>query len=346
MNPFVNEFPIYESLANGNAVIMIYDLFILLLFLFELFLFYNKERIIEDVKLNQTKKIKPFRRFLVKLSVNYEYQGILMVTGVLLVISLVVVSSHHRILVSELFGILGSFALFIIIVFLVQHLFMKIDQFQDIVVSRFVDLIFYLVLGHYFVLFANFISPPSLPLGLIGLSFALMLCFSVMIRAIANPSLIRSSVSKRRKYHETASILKGMLVLVVSEMSILYLMVYNCFKIDPNFYAANSDRALDAFDMLYYMVISFATIGYGDIHPVRFNGMIYGELVAMVIGLASMFSTACFVGAVVSGAAQMSWNQGLEAKDQDHDNSSDRNLHNERKSMITVVREKLKNKEL
>ena len=37
MNPFVNEFPIYESLANGNAVIMIYDLFILLLFLFELF---------------------------------------------------------------------------------------------------------------------------------------------------------------------------------------------------------------------------------------------------------------------------------------------------------------------
>ena len=44
-----------------------------------------------------------------------------------------------------------------------------------------------------------------------------------------------------------------------------------------------------------YMVITFATVGYGDIHPVRFNGMIYGELVAMVIGLTSMFSTACFV---------------------------------------------------
>lgn len=304
MNPFVNEIPVYETLANGNAIIIIYDLFILLLFLFELFLFYNKERIISEVKQNKTKKIKPVRRFLVKLIVNYEYQGILMVTGVLLVISLLVVSLHHRILFSELIGILGSFAVFIIIVFLVQHLFMKIDQFQDIIVSRFMDLIFYLVLGHYFVLFANFITPPSLPLGLLGLSFALMLCFSVMIRAIANPTLIRSSVSKRRKYHETASILKGMLVLVVSEMSILYLMVYNCFKINPGFYVANSNRALDAFDMLYYMVISFATIGYGDIHPVRFNGIIYGELVAMVIGLASMFSTACFVGAVVAGAAR------------------------------------------
>lgn len=344
MNPFVNEFPMYETLANGNAIIMIYDLFILLLFLFELFLFYNKERVIEAVKLNQTKKIKPLRRFLVKLIINYEYQGILMVTGVLLFISLVVVSSHHRILLSELIGVLGSFAVFIIVVFLVQHLFMKIDQFQDIVVSRFVDLIFYLVLGHYFVLFANFISPPSLPLGLVGLSFALILCFSVMIRAIANPSIIRSSVSKRRKYHETASILKGMLVLVVSEMSILYLMVYNCFKINPNFYVANSNRALDAFDMLYYMVVTFATIGYGDIHPVRFNGIIYGELVAMVIGLASMFSTACFVGAVVAGAAQMSWNQDLESGKQD--DSSGQSGYSENKSMITMVREKLKNKEL
>ena len=50
-------------------------------------------------------------------------------------------------------------------------------------------------------------------------------------------------------------------------------------------------------------------------------------------------------GAVVAGAAQMSWNQGLEAKDQDHDNFADQNQHNERKSMITVVWEKLKNKE-
>lgn len=346
MNPLVNKFPVYEDLANGNTIIIIYDLFILLLFLFEVFLFYNKKRIVEDVKNNKTKKIKPFRRFLVKLMVNYEYQGILMVTGVLLVISLGVVSLHHTILVRELVGILGSFGFFIVIVFLVQHLFMKIDQFQDIIVSRFVDLIFYLILGHYFVLFANFISPPDLPLGLIGLSFALFLCFAVMIRAIANPSLIRSSVSKRRKYHETASILKGMLVLVVSEMSILYLMVYNCFKVNPNFYVSSSDRALDAFDMLYYMVISFATIGYGDIHPVRIGGSIYGELVAMVIGLTSMFSTACFVGAVVAGAAQMSWNQAAASNQDDEDDGSGQGAFNTPKSMITVIREKLKNKEL
>ncbi len=348
MNQIANKFPVYSTLANGNTIIIIYDLFILLLLGFELFLFYNKERYIKAVKLHQKQKIKPFRRFLVKLVVSYEYQGILMVTGILLVISLAVVSSHHKILANELIGIFGSFVVFIIFVFLVQRIFLKMDQFQNNLVSRYVDIIFYLMLGHYFVLFADFISPPSLPLGLIGLFFALFLCFSVMIRAIANPALIRSTVSKKRKYYESTSILKGMLVLVICEVGIMYLMVYNCFKINPDFYMSSLNRSLDAFDMLYYLVVSFSTIGYGDIHPVRIDGLFYSELIAMVIGLASMFSTACFVGAVVAGAAQMGMNQDLENnQDIDQEVQLDFDARSDgQKNILAMVREKLKNKEL
>jgi hypothetical protein len=343
MNPIINEFPDYTNLANGNTIIIIYDLFIVALFIFELFLFNNKERFIEMLVRNKNQKIKPFRRLLIKLAVNYESQAVLIVTSILLVISISVVSNHHRILSTELLGIFGSFAVFLIMVFLVRHLFMKIDQFQNNIVSRFVDLIFYLMLGHYFVLYADFISPPNLPLGLLGLFFALYLCYSLMIRAIANPNLIRSSVSKRRKYQDTTSILKGMLVLVSCEMGIMYLMVYNCFKIDPGFYNSSSSRSVDAFDMLYYLVVSFATIGYGDIHPVRLDGMIYSELVAMVIGLGSMFSTACFVGAVVAGAAQMGWNQDTtKTCDEISGQSDDR----EEQTPVDLIREKLKNKEL
>ncbi|KNZ41052.1 potassium channel family protein [Acetobacterium bakii] len=337
MGEIINEFPSYQNLANGNTIIIFYDCFILLLFIFELFLFYNKDRYAKEIKLHEKQKIKPLRRFFVKIAVAYQYQGVLTVTAILLVISLLVVSSHHRILLSELITIFGSFIVFLIIVFLVQRLFMRLDQFQDDIVSRYVDLIYYIILGHWFVLYADFISPPSLPLGLVGLAFALFLCFSVMIRAIANPSSIRSSVSKRRKYQETASILKGMIVLVFSELGILYLMVYNCFKISPDFYLTSASRTLDAFDMFYYLIISFATIGYGDIHPVRLDGMIYSELVAMIIGLASMFSTAIFVGAVVGGAAQMSRNQNEEG-------SEDKDT--EELEMFPVIREKLKNRDI
>lgn len=337
MEQIANEFPVYQNLANGNTIIILYDCFILLLFIFELFLFYNKDRYAKELKAHGKQKITPLRRFLIKIAMSYQYQGVLTVTGILLVISLMVVSSHHQMLLSEFIAIFASFAVFLIIVFLVRRLFMRLDQFQDDIVSRYVDLIYYLMLGHWFVLYADFISPPSLPLGLIGLSFSLFLCFSVMIRAIANPSSIRSSVSKRRKYQETASILKGMLVLIFSELGIMYLMVYNCFKINPDFYLTSNSRILDAFDMFYYLIISFATIGYGDIHPARLDGMIYSELVAMIIGLASMFSTACFVGAVVGGAAQMSRNQNEES-------SADKD--SEELEMFPSIREKLKNKDI
>jgi hypothetical protein len=343
MDQIMNGFSVQENLANGNTIIVIYDLFIFFLFLFELFLFYNKDLYFQALKQQHNKKIGPVRRFLVKLAVSYQYQGILTVTAILLIISLAVVSSQHLLLFRELLGIIFSFTVFVGVVFCIQHFFLKLDQFQDNVVSRYVSIIYYLILGHCFVLFADFISPPGLPVGLIGLGFALILCFSLMIRAIANPNLLRSAVSKRNKYQDTAAILKGMLALVVSELVILYLMVYNCFKINPDFYAANFGRSLDAFDMFYYLIMTFATVGYGDLYPVRVNGMIYSELVAIIIGLASLFSTACFVGAVVAGAAQMGWSQNdkAEAAESAEDETAD-----DKETLIAVIRKKLKNKDI
>lgn len=225
--------------------------------------------------------------------------------GLLFVISLAVVNNYHLITINELMGIGTTFILFIAIIFLAQKLLLRADHFQDNVVSRYVDLILYIILGHWFVLAANFIEPPTLPLGLVGLGFALLLTFSVMVQAIANPLSIRRSVSKRQKYQETASILKGMLLLIFCELLILFLMVYNCFSSNPGFYFSSIDRFLDSFDMVYYLIVTFATIGYGDIYPVRVNGQIYSELVAIIIAISSMFSTACFVAAVVAGAGNM-----------------------------------------
>jgi len=319
----VNEFPVYQTLANGNTIIIMYDCFIFFLFVLELFLYVNREHFHQDLNEYEIKKMRPFRKFLGKMAISYDRHGLMTVTGVLLGISLLVVSRHHVIRASEFIGILVSFLIFIVVVYFIHRTFMRLDRFQDDIVSRYVDLIYYIILGHYFVLFADFISPPSLPLGLIGLGFALMLCFTVMLRAIANPTVIRSTVSKRKKNQDSASIIKGMLALIVSELWLLYLMVYNCDKINPEFYASSGDRVLDAFDLLYYTCTSFATIGYGDIHPVRLEGLPYSELVAIVIGLASMFSTACFVGAVIAGAAGVVGNSKIEMNESESSEKSE-----------------------
>ncbi len=289
-----------QKLVDGNLIIIVYDLFILCLFLLELFLYKNQDRYQKQA--NKKKKIGPIRLFLLKLATNYQRRGVLTVTGILFIISLLVINNHRLVTLVELVRITISFIIFILMIVLAQKLLIQKDRFQDDIVSRYVNLILYIILGHWFVLVSTFIESPTLPLGLIGLGFALILTFSVMVQAIANPSSIRSSVSKRRRYQETASILKGMLLLIFCELTILYLMIYNCFITDPDFYFSSINRVLDAFDMFYYLIVSFATIGYGDIHPMRFDGQIYSEMVGIIIGLSSMFSTACFVAAVVAGA--------------------------------------------
>lgn len=289
-----------QNLANGNIIIIVYDLFILSLFALELFHYNNQDRF--DINGKPKKKTGPIRLFFLKLARSYQHNGVLTVTGLLFIISLIVVNIHHLISLMEIIGISITFIGFIAIIFLWQKVLMRLDRFQDDIVSRFVDIVLYIILGHGFVLVANFITPPTLPIGFIGLGFALILTFSVMVRAIANPLSIRSSISKHKLNQDTTGILKGMLVLIFCELAILYLMIYNCFLSNPDFYYSSIDRILDGFDMLYYLIVTFATIGYGDIHPVRFNGQIYSELVAIVIGLSSMFSTACFVAAVVAGA--------------------------------------------
>ncbi|MEG0378917.1 MAG: ion channel, partial [Eubacterium sp.] len=186
--------------------------------------------------------------------------------------------------------------------YFVQKIFVGLDQFKDAMVSRYVDVIFYILLGHYFVYFSPFVSKPDLFLTFVGLMFALLLCFAVMVRAIINPNILMKPTVERRKNKESYGIIKGMGALMGCELGVLYLMIFSCFKTSPEFYNHAGNRVLDVFDLLYYLFVSFSTIGYGDIYPVRFEGMFYSQFTAIVISITSIFSTACFVGAVVSGA--------------------------------------------
>lgn len=300
-----------QTLVSGNLIIIIFDLIMLGLFWLELFLYKNQDYY--QKKVNKKKKFSLVRFLLLTLATSYKHRGLLTVSGIFLVISGIVIINYHLIIPAELIKISISFIIFVLLIFLARKRLIRKDHFQDDMVSRYVDLVLYIILGHWFVLISTFIEAPTLPLGFLGLGFALILTFSVMVQAIANPSSIRSSVSKRRRYQKTASILKGMLLLISCELMILYLMVYNCYIISPDFYYSSINRLLDAFDMFYYLIVSFATMGYGDIHPIRFNGQIYSELVGIVIGLSSMFSTACFVAAVVAGAASIGQEQKKDA---------------------------------
>ncbi|MEG0310509.1 MAG: ion channel [Eubacterium sp.] len=314
MDNVVNELTINQTLANGDTIIFFYDIFVLLLFFFELFLYINNERFEKNIEKITSEKIKPIRRFILKLTKYYDKHGLITVNTLLLVISIIVISSNHALTIQDIIGIIASFLSFFLIMYFVQKLFVGLDSFKDAMVSRYVDVIFYILLGHYFVYFSPFVSKPDLFLTFIGLMFALLLCFTVMIRAIINPNILMKPTQEFRKNRESLGIIKGMGALMGCEISVLYLMIFSCFKTDPSFYIHAGDRALDALDLLYYLFVSFSTIGYGDIYPVRFEGMFYSQFTAIVISITSIFSTACFVGAVVAGAYNISHDNRVEAK--------------------------------
>lgn len=304
MNNVVNDLTVYQTLANGNTILFFYDLFVLCLFIFEVFLYINREHFKALLEKNKEegKRIKPVRRFLLKLTRYYDNHGLITVTGLLLLISIIVISMSHTIAAAELLGLVVSFVVFFLVMYFVQKLFVGLDQFKDDMVSRYVDVIFYLILGHTFVYFATFISKPDLLLTFVGLLFALFLCFSVMIRAIINPNILMKPTHERRRNREAYGIIKGMGALMLCELAILYLLVYSCWETNPFFYHHINERALDVWDLLYYLFVSFSTIGYGDIVPIRAEGMFYSQFTAIVISVTSIFSTACFIGSIISGA--------------------------------------------
>lgn len=124
-----------------------------------------------------------------------------------------------------------------------------------------------------------------------------------MVRAIINPMvLVRPSRFKKKK-KDALGILKGMGVLMVCVLTILYLMVFSCWSNNPGYYISTSGQPIDALDLIYYLFVAFSTIGFGDIVPVRADGLFYSRLVAITIAIASIFTTACFVGSVVAGAS-------------------------------------------
>ncbi|MEG0378918.1 MAG: ion transport channel, partial [Eubacterium sp.] len=75
MNTVVNELTVDQTLANGNMILFIYDIFVLCLFFFELFLYINNERFKAEISQISIKKIKPIRRYLLKLTRYYDKHG-------------------------------------------------------------------------------------------------------------------------------------------------------------------------------------------------------------------------------------------------------------------------------
>lgn len=310
----ISDITVTQKLINGNTVLIVYYVLIFALFVFELFLYYNSV----TFKPDDEKKTVPggkLRRYFFRLYLHYREHGYMTINLILFITCMIMIFVNGHVDPREIVAIGASILIFSIIVRIVIRIFIGKNSYENESVARYINIIFYLLLGIYFCYFASFVSRPNLFLTYMGLLAALYLCFSVMLRAIFNPSILQKTTNDRLLYKEAYGILKGMFAILFCVILVLYMMVYSCWVTNPAFFTTSTDRVLDAWDMLFYTLSDFGT-GTGDVIAMRPDGSYYAEFAVTVISLSSMFTTACFVGAVISSANTIARNTRRQYKQQ------------------------------
>lgn len=155
-----------------------------------------------------------------------------------------------------------------------------------------VDLILsYFLLSMYFTILLVFPRQfeESYIIGLIGVVICYVLNLKVLIKVIKNPQHIRNRNQEKVSFSGIAIV-----SVIILSMIILNLFLAVCFinYIGPNMYSGNENN----FDLFYYTIITFTTVGYGDIVPVS----IIAKVMSIIISSTSVICITIFLSSVLS----------------------------------------------
>lgn len=295
LNRIINRFTTVQRVVDGNQVLWFYYGLILVFFLFDIFFRAHVHKMAKNGNLNVEDGLVRFFKI-------YTKHGFILVNIILYIFSIILTIANEGFNFDFLITVTLSLVIFTLLMKLLLAIFVNEDSYKNAMFYRSLNIVCYMILGNYFVFFVPFIKYPHLITAFTGLMVGLAFCFYIMIQAIFNPEILRENDDNNEKYAEAFGILKGMLAVLVCILLLEYMMVYATFRVHPELYQTGEGRILNGWDMLYFLIISFTTIGYGDVYPVRMGGMFYAEYASIIIGLTSMFISACFISAVISTA--------------------------------------------
>ena len=126
-------------------------------------------------------------------------------------------------------------------------------------------------------------------IGIIGVVIGYLLNLRVLIKVISNPQHIKSRGEDKVSSSNIISVAILMLLMIL-----LYLFLGVCFinNSHTGAYTGNQNN----FDLFYYTIITFTTIGYGDVTPVS----ILAKVISIVISTTSVICLTVFLSSVLS----------------------------------------------
>ena len=133
-------------------------------------------------------------------------------------------------------------------------------------------------------------------IALAGLAISYILNLKVLIKLIINPARVKSNNHNHHINDKRQQV--GYRIAIVSIL-IFFMIILNLFlavgiieQSYPSAFTNNPTR----FDLFYYTIITFTTIGYGDIVPVG----IPAKIISMIIAITSVICLTIFLSTVMS----------------------------------------------
>ena len=128
-------------------------------------------------------------------------------------------------------------------------------------------------------------------IGLVGVGISYILNLKVLLRVIRSPEIIEVKIENASKIKFTDVSVVAIILLIMVIFS-LYLGVCFINSGDIGVYTNNPTY----YDLFYYTVITFSTIGYGDICPIS----PVAKFMSMVISFTSFICLTIFVSSILS----------------------------------------------
>lgn len=117
---------------------------------------------------------------------------------------------------------------------------------------------------------------------------------NVLIKIIRNPKDLYSKKKSRRTGKQRNSVVVASILLLIMIVLNLFLAVNLINSGVPGSYSNNPSN----FDLFYYTIITFTTVGYGDIVPLTTEA----KVVAIIISITSVICLTVFLSNVITGS--------------------------------------------
>lgn len=147
--------------------------------------------------------------------------------------------------------------------------------------------------------FFSFISENEMRENLVFLFVGSVTCYvlnmQIMLKIVRNPFCVVGDKNEQKSENRVLIIFNSILIVLMIIINMYLLVLWTYFSFDGA-YTCSCTGAITKWKLLYYTIISFTTVGYGDISPAIFES----QVVAILISITSVMCLIIFVSSILS----------------------------------------------